>query len=110
MERLAQDALQRAALDGLVGDVVVGHATLEDGLHACDVTVQSSEIAPPRVVRIELRRGVEQPARPRRILRGKHRAVDEVGLAGVQPPGRGDDRQPASGRESVLYGISISTQ
>ena len=55
--------------------VVVGPARLQDGLDACDVSVQRRQVPPDGVARIQLGRGVELPARPGGILRRIRRAV-----------------------------------
>ena len=49
-------------------DVVVGRAALENGLDAGDVAVEGAEVVPPRVLRMELGGGVEEPAGPGGVL------------------------------------------
>ncbi len=48
--------------------VVVGLSALEDALAAGDISVQRRHIMPDGIAGIHLRRGIEQPARPGRVV------------------------------------------
>src|SRR5690606_37940331 len=57
--------------------LIVRHPLLQQGLTSADVTVQCLKVVPERVIWHEMNAGIEQPARPIGLLRGKGCAMIE---------------------------------